>query len=96
MCDDGDCIQPGYPARVSIEGCNEDGKQVVFEATPYDDWKIDDQVVITNTAGESRRRHFAGVDEYGNPMFFADGGSSWTTNDRRLLSRYETIKRVEE
>lgn len=46
----------------------------------YDHIKIDDKVVVWNDKDSIRyRRHFAGVDEYGLPLCFKYGETSWTS-----------------
>ena len=54
----------------------------LIEVQPYEDFKIDDKVLVRNTNNVSWiKRHFAGVDEYGRPFVFKYGMTSWTTSE---------------
>lgn len=64
------------------------GKSVSFpkwdliEVQPYDDFKIDDKVLVrTSQYTDWEKRHFAGVSEDGLPLAFIYGGTSWTTDE---------------
>ena len=55
----------------------------LVEITQYDDFKIDDKVLVWNTdyINKKSKRHFAGVSCIGEPMTFRDGTSSFTAQD---------------
>ena len=51
----------------------------LVEVVPYEDWKIDDKVIVWNSdTGVSYRRYFAGIDRNGNITTFVNGNTSWT------------------
>lgn len=52
------------------------GKDLV-EISPYEDFKIDDKIMVKNEGGFWIRRHFAGIDREGRPMAFNSYGTSW-------------------
>ena len=55
----------------------------LIEVGPYDDFKIDEPVMVCN--GVERRwirRYFAGVAPDGRPMTWNSGATSWTTDSR--------------
>lgn len=86
---------PGYIFRTDICG-RVGGSQVLFEVSPYVDWKIDDKVIVTGSDGEGRRRYFAGM-KNDKPCYYRGGKTSWsaTPGEALALSSYETITRVE-
>ena len=47
----------------------------LVEVTKYGHIKKGDQVIV----GDGGRRYFAGVDEYGRVLTFADGGTEWSS-----------------
>ena len=54
----------------------------LIEVTPYDHIKIDDPVLVYDSLkGEKHKRHFAGVNEKGQPLTWCEGRTSFTTND---------------
>ena len=57
----------------------------LVEVQPYEDFKINDEVLVRcvdDIENDSWvKRHFAGVDEYGRPMVFKYGMTSWTTSE---------------
>ena len=54
----------------------------LVEVSPYEDFEIDDKVLVSNTNNVSWiKRHFAGVDDYGRPLVFKYGMTSWTTSE---------------
>jgi hypothetical protein len=57
----------------------------LIEVSPYEDFKIDEPVMV-RTAGLSwYKRHFAGVTEGGKPLAWPDGGSSFSTGPDTLI-----------
>ena len=68
----------------------------LVEVSPYEDFKIDDKVLVkSHHAYEWKKRYFAGVDEdTGQPLTFADGLTSWITNE--VISWDECVKAPEE
>lgn len=52
----------------------------LIEVTIYDDFKIDDKVIVGNSPnGQQVRRYFAGISPNGNPLAFRYGRTSWTS-----------------
>lgn len=55
----------------------------LIEVRPYDHIKIDDKVWVSDTENYRKYKgYFAGVEVGGNPLIFADGRTSWTTDGR--------------
>lgn len=52
-------------------------------APPYADFKIDEPVMVRGS-GDWRRRHFAGVSEYGYPLTWAEG-TRWASKGKTFL-----------
>lgn len=50
----------------------------LIEVSPYEDFKIDDKVLVSNTGIHWDKRHFAGVDSSGKALFYPFGKSSYT------------------
>ena len=50
----------------------------LIEISPYDDYKVDDPVMVSHDGELWFRRHFAGVDKDGNPTAFDRGATSWS------------------
>ena len=74
----------------------------LVEVSPYEDWKIDDKVVVWNNDwvfdGEVQKvnKYFAGLDDSNLPTAFANGATSWSNESnecRRYV--YDNIERVE-
>lgn len=52
----------------------------LVEVKPYEDFKIDDPVMVKATHENFwRKRHFAGVDSLGRPLAYKHGETSWTS-----------------
>ena len=49
----------------------------LVEVDPWEDFKIDDKVIVSKDNKEYRR-YFAGVNEKGEPTCFYDGTTSWS------------------
>ena len=67
--------------RVSLKGEFYTGEKYeldLIEVTPYDDFKIDEPVMVRNNAAEWERRHFAGISDKGSPMTWNHGMTSWS------------------
>jgi hypothetical protein len=50
----------------------------LVEINPYEDWQIDDKVLVWNDPSNKIRRYFAGVSNEGKPMAFGGGATSWS------------------
>ncbi|MFA5920073.1 MAG: hypothetical protein WC856_02130 [Methylococcaceae bacterium] len=60
----------------------------LIEVSPYEDFKIDDKVLVWNGEYGSRERgYFAGIDENGRPRVWHGGRTWWTS--RENTSTYE-------
>jgi hypothetical protein len=61
----------------------------LFEVKEWEDFKIDDEVIVRFNPSDStlHKRHFAGVSEKGNPMVWYKGGTSWSCvpSDRLIV-----------
>ena len=51
----------------------------LVEISPYEDFKIDDPVMVKNNATFWEKAHFAGVSPEGKPMVYTHGKTSWST-----------------
>jgi len=63
----------------------------LIEVSPYEDFKIDDKVIVWDIKGMHFRRHFAGVDKEGRPLTWVGGLTSYTghhTNDWDYCEKY--------
>lgn len=71
---------------------------IVKESTPYDDFKIDDKVLVWNNEDGSRRyrRYFAGVTEWGLPKTYAGGNTSWSASSADAISVWRNCIKAEE
>lgn len=81
------------------DGCyyrsGEEGEYDLIEVSPYEDFKIDDKVLVRDSEdGEWMRRYFSHVDEYGNPHTFQDGRTSWSYGEHTISWKY--CKKFEE
>ena len=50
----------------------------LIEVTPYDDFKVDEPVMVRNGRDKWLRRYFAGVSSNNKPMVWANGATSWS------------------
>lgn len=60
----------------------------LIAVTPYDDFKIDDKVLVWDSLNydNKKKRHFAGVDKDGKPMTFPIGTTSFTYDNEPLIT----------
>ena len=54
----------------------------LIEVSPYDDFKIDDKVIVWNTNELKSKRHFAGINDEGQPLAWYEGKTSFTAEGR--------------
>lgn len=83
-----------YPVvAVTSEGdvatFTEDGRYYAFsghddrdlvEVNPYEEWKIDDKIIVGDVTNCFHTRHFAGISNEGLPLAWVDGKTSHTTD----------------
>ena len=56
-------------------------RPLIEEVTPYADWTIDAKVLVWGEGdSEKQKRHFAGVCDYGKPLAWDSGQTSWTSD----------------
>jgi hypothetical protein len=73
----------GHPANMSTIDRGAD----LILPEPYKDWKIDDPVwVWTDAVKAPKARHFAGLDENGQPLVWRHGTTSHSTNEYDPIS----------
>lgn len=63
----------------------------LIEVSPYEDFKIDDKVLVWNEGDHEdvkRRRYFAGIGTNGKPLVFVEGSTSWSSNGRTIPFDY--------
>ena len=51
----------------------------LVEVSPYEDFKVDDPVMVSNNETFWGKAHFAGVNSEGKPMAYINGKTSWST-----------------
>lgn len=51
----------------------------LIEVSPYEDFKIDDPVMVSNNGTIWDKMHFAGVNSEGKPTAFRHGVTSWSS-----------------
>ncbi len=57
----------------------------LIEVQPWDDFKIDDPVLVRDHEGERwKKRYFAGVSDQGKPLAFQSGSTSWSSEGEVL------------
>lgn len=62
----------------------------LVEVTPYDDFKIDEPVMVRDHDTEEWiKRYFAGVNRYGNPLTFDLGNTRWSNDGDGELHWYQ-------
>jgi hypothetical protein len=85
----------------SLEGRFHEGNNIdtsgldLIEVSPYEDWKIDDKVLVWDDAwdyGVTQKGYFGGLNKNGAPTAFLNGCTSWSTEDRAVC--YDNIERV--
>lgn len=58
----------------------------LVEVSEWDDFKIDDPVMVARMGNDLSeisgwsKRYFAGINEFGKPLTFRDGATSWTAD----------------
>lgn len=78
----------------SLEGRFHEGNNIdtsgldLIEVSPYEDWKIDDKVLVWDNKLFIFNRHFAGVDKSGDIIVYPEGRTSWTTCDDMVNEMY--------
>ena len=60
---------------------NYDHQCDLIELSPYDDFKVDDKVMVSRDGEVWFKSYFAGVDKSGNPTVFDGGSTSWSKTD---------------
>ena len=58
----------------------------LVEVTPYDDFEIDEPVMVRDRHTKWRRRYFAGVSSDNKPMAWASGATSWSAAPTTCVS----------
>jgi hypothetical protein len=68
-----------YRHTVNGSVCAEKEDYDLIEVSPYDDFVIDEPVMVRDKTAETwARGYFAGVDKDGIPMTWAEGATSWS------------------
>ena len=69
----------------------------LIEVSEYDDFKIDDPVMVKDTYMVTwLRRHFAGLDDCGVPRVFAGGITSWSSLNNDDVQYWDQIRKPTE
>ena len=57
----------------------------LIEISPYEDFKIDDKVLVWDDGNFNKKMaHFAGIHKDGDPMSWANGRTSFTTDEKTV------------
>jgi hypothetical protein len=78
------------------EGTTDGSSLDLVEVSPYEDWKIDDKVIVTfaDDEDEEGKYYFAGLNKSNLPCVFKDGRTSWS-NIKPILA-VTNIRKAEE
>lgn len=60
----------------------------LIEVQPWDGFKIDDPVLVSDDGLNWEKGYFAGLDEEGNPLTFPYGGTSWSSDGCEFVWEY--------
>lgn len=78
------------------EYSSEDHDLDLIEVQPWEDFKIDDPVLVSKDGVEWHKRHFAGCDDSnGYPMAFNNGWTSFTAEDSTYVTPWKYCKKPE-
>lgn len=78
----------------SNSGRSVGGRYLVREIGPYDDFKIDDPVMVRDSILHSwRRRYFAGTAEDGTALTWEGGQTKWSSSNRNNLIPWEECRK---
>lgn len=98
-----------YPVKVYLPDTDElecytlDGKiyspdptpaDDLIEVGPFDSFKVDEPVFVSNDGMTWHKRYFAGIDKHGKPEAFLDGATSWSADGRKC--EWLKCRRVED
>ena len=80
LVQEGECEDIGrYTAEGLFWSSNEESRHDLIEVSPYEDWKVDDLIVVKNNNSDSwEYRHFAGTVN-GVPCAWDSGRTSYTS-----------------
>jgi len=53
----------------------------IIEISPYDDWQVDDKILVWGSNEKRIQGHFRGISHEGKPQVWAEGKTSWTTDE---------------
>jgi hypothetical protein len=76
------------------DGTNRTSGLDLVEVSPYEDWKIDDKVIVSFDDDKEYNYYFAGLDGLGRTCVFSGGTTSWSSDG--LLITVSNIKKAEE
>lgn len=58
----------------------------LVEASPSDDWKVDDKILVWDSEDSKQyRRYFAGISSEGYILAYANGATSWSAYEKEVL-----------
>ena len=87
-----------YIIRTTLEGSyyeREESENDLIEVSPYDDFEIDEPVMVRDSDGAVmsrwQRRYFAGINESGYPLAWAEGMTSWSADGYK--TRWDECRR---
>ena len=67
----------------------------LIEVSPYEDFKIDDPVLVSSNGKNWHKRHFAGVNRQNEPKAYEEGRTSFTAEDH-MITIWNYCKRPDE
>lgn len=68
----------------------------LIEVQPWEDFKIDDPVLVSDDGECWYKRHFAGIGCNGRPTAFNDGATSFTTPIPTLITEWNYCKKPDQ
>jgi hypothetical protein len=73
-------------------------KDKLTESTPWDDFKVDEPVIVWDAATPERKvkRYFAEIGANGKPYCFIDGATSWSRDVNSVLCGWDNCVKASE
>lgn len=78
---DGHRVLTCYSSKGESFDCMFSDLLELVEVQPWEDFKIDDPVLVSDDEVSWEKRHFAGINEEGMPLAFQDGCTSWSSSE---------------
>lgn len=76
--------------------CEDIHGENLIEVHPWEDFKIDDPVLVSDDKVNWHKRHFAGISVGGSPMAFNNGWSSFTVEQELDVTSWNFCKKPDQ